>query len=133
MNTRSTPRIMASMLAVIVMFAISALIVPELRAQPCNSILVRNPSGCSITLCADPPSNPNCFVVGANTDQYITPNQNNPIRGVYDYCGNFILFPNDGCIDAIQIGPDCCVKVCFDRANCRIIVTPLANGCPCRP
>lgn len=132
MNTRSTSRIMASLLAVIVMFAISALVSPELRAQTCNTILVKNPTGCSITLCAVPPGNPNCISVGANTEQYITPQQNNPIVGVYDHCGNFVRFPNTGCIDEIQIGANCCVKVCFDKVNCTITVTTVQNGCICR-
>lgn len=130
MKNMLSPRALPFLLATILSLAVSAFDSPELRAQ-CNTIAVTNNTDCSLTVCSNPPANPDCFTIPGDTTITIAPNQNNPIAGVRDFCGNFILFPNDGCIPLVKLGTGCCARVCFDRTNCTITATKVANGCDC--
>jgi len=131
MKKRAMLSASATMLAVVITFVTAFITAPaELRAQ-CNSIEVTNNSDCSFTICAGTPSNPNCRTIPADTTVFISFPSNLPPSGVFNSCGQFITFPGNGCIEQIPIGTGCCVRICFNRVNCTITVTKVANHCTC--
>lgn len=100
----------------------------------CDSLTVTNNTNCDVAFSVRCPAGTilGPVAVPANSSVvYHLPAACHPFQVRVGVCGAQTLVPDNGCIEPVKVGGNCCAKVCYDAVNCTVTFTPVAGPCPC--